>query len=256
MSKQLRSERYKLIMSIEKLMEGPLIFLGFVWLLLLLIELIWGFNKTLNFCSIAIWIIFIIDFIFKLVLAPDKINFFKKNWLSAISLIIPALRILRVFRIIRLLRGVRGIRLIRVVASINRSMKSLGATMRRRNFSYVFLLAVLVTFAGAAGLYAIEKPNPGFESYGMALWWSAMRIITAGSEHFPLTPEGRVLAFLMTLFGYVIFGYVTATLASFFIGRDAEEKNAPLANAKQMEEFKSEIALLTKSINELKTQKS
>ena len=52
-----------------------------------------------------------------------------------------------------------------------------------------------------------------------------MRVITAGSEYYPLTPEGRGLAFLIALFGYAIFGYVTATLATFFIGRDAEEKD-------------------------------
>jgi len=254
MKKQLTNERNKLLSSIERLMEGPMIFLGFVWLALLLVELLWGFNDTLKFFSVAIWIIFIIDFVIKFMLAPVKHIFLKKNWLSAVSLVIPALRIFRAIRFIRLLRGVRGIRLIRVVSSINRSMKSLAATMRRRNFAYVFLLAVLVTFAGAAGLYAIERSNPGFENYGAALWWSAMRIITAGSEYFPITPEGKVLAFLIALFGYVIFGYVMATLASFFIGRDAEEKNAPLASAKQIEEFKTEITSLTKSINELKNR--
>ena len=40
----------------------------------------------------------------------------------------------------------------------------------------------------------------------------------AGGEFAPTTPEGRGLAFLITLFGFAIFGYVTATLATFFIG--------------------------------------
>ncbi len=252
MKEQLINERKKLLTSIEKLLEGPMIFLGFVWLALLLIELIWGLNKPLEYASLIIWIIFIIDFLIKFILAPIKVDFFKKNWLTAISLIIPALRVFRIFRFVRLLRGLRGIRLVRIVSSLNRSMKSLGATMKRRAFGYVFMITLIVTFAGAAGMYALENPNPGFDSYGMALWWTAMRVITAGNEFNPSTPEGRTLAFLIAVFGYTIFGYVTATFATFFIGRDAEEKDAPVAGAKDVEELKREIRKLTASIDQLK----
>ncbi len=252
MTNNLAEERNDLLKSIEKLLEGPMIFLGFVWLILLIVELIWGLPPMLEYLSISIWIIFIIDFAIKLILAPEKKLFMKKNWLTVISLVVPALRLFRFFRFIQIIRGARGLRVFKVVASLNRSMKSLAATMSRRGFLYVVLLAVVVAVAGAAGMYGIEKGSPGFESYGMALWWTAMRIITAGSEYFPLTPEGRGLAFILALFGYAIFGYVTATLATFFIGRDAEEEDTPVAGAKDVAELKSEIVLLTKAINELK----
>lgn len=252
MAQQLDRERNKLLISIEKVLEGPMVFLGFVWLVLLIVELIWGLPKTLEYLSLTIWVIFIIDFLIKFFLAPHKLAFIKKNWLTAISLVIPALRIFRIFRVIRLLRGLRGIRLIKVVASLNRSMKSLAATMKRRGFGYVALLSVVVTFGGAAGMYAIEKGNQGFENYGMALWWTAMRVITAGSDFWPATPEGRGLAFILSLFGYAIFGYVTATLATFFIGRDAEEEQAPVAGAKDVNELKKMTASLTQTVNEMK----
>jgi len=229
-----------------------MVFLGFVWLILLVIEFIWGLPKILDYLSLTIWFIFIVDFIIKFVLAPAKIAYLKKNWLTAISLIIPALRVFRIFRVVRLLRGLRGLRLIRIVSSLNRSMKSLGATMTRRGFGYVSLLTVVVTFAGAAGMYGLERGHQGFENYGMALWWISMRIITAGSDFWPLTAEGRGLAFILSLFGYAIFGYVMATLATFFIGRDAEEKDAPVAGSNDIEELKKEIITLTKTINELK----
>lgn len=253
MKEQLIDERKKLLTSIEKLLEGPMIFLGFVWLVLLMIELVWGLNKPLEYTSLTIWVVFIIDFLIKFILAPGKVSFLKKNWLTAISLLIPALRVFRIFRFVRLLRGLRGIRLVRIVSSLNRSMNSLGATMKRRAVGYVLIITLIVTFAGAAGMYALENPNPGFDSYGMALWWTAMRVITAGNEFNPSTPEGRGLAFLIAVFGYSIFGYVTATFATFFIGRDAEEEDAPVAGAKDVEELKNTILLLTKKIDELKT---
>ncbi len=131
-------------------------------------------------------------------------------------------------------------------------MNSLGATMKRRGFGYVMAITIAVTFAGAAGMYALEKPNPGFDTYGMALWWTAMRVITAGNEFNPSTPEGRGLAFIIAIFGYTIFGYVTATFATFFIGRDAEEDDAPVAGSKDIEELKKTIQTLSKDIQELR----
>jgi voltage-gated potassium channel len=252
MKEELNNERKKLLVSIEKLLEGPMLFLAFVWLLLLVVELIRGLSKSLEYASLIIWVLFIIDFLLKFILAPKKGLYLKKNWLTAISLFIPALRVFRVFRFVRLLRGLRGIRIVRLVSSLNRSMKSLEATMKRRAFGYVLIVTILVTFAGAAGMYAFEKPNPGFDSYGMALWWTAMRVITAGNEFNPLTTEGRGLAFLIALFGYTILGYITATFATFFIGRDAEEKDAPVAGSNDIKELKSAIGDLTKSVNELK----
>jgi voltage-gated potassium channel len=246
---RLQSERHKLLRSVERLMEGPMIFLGFVWMALLVVELVWGLKPLLQKVSLVIWGLFIIDFFLKLILAPFKINYLKKSWLTAISLLIPAIR---VFRLLRILRALRGIRVIRVVSSLSRSMRSLGATMQRRGFGYVVSLTLVVTFGGAAGMFAAEKGAAGFENYGAALYWTAMRVITAGSEAWPLTSEGRLLAFILAVFGYAVFGYVTATLATFFIGRDAEEKDAPVAGAKDVAELKAMVQSLTHTINELK----
>ena len=252
MKSEIKNERNRLLSSVEQILEGPMIFLGFVWLILLVFELVWGINKTLEYISYVIWGIFIIDFLVKFSLAPEKLFFLKKNWFIVISLFIPALRVFRLFRFFRILRGVRGIRLVRIVSSFNRSMRSLGKTMQRRAFGYVMIITLIVIFAGAAGMYAFENPTPGFTSYGLALWWTAMRVITAGNEFNPITPEGRGLAFLIAVFGYTIFGYVTATFATYFIGRDAEEKDGPVAGSKEIEELKSEIIELRKIIENQK----
>ncbi|MGV3657100.1 MAG: ion transporter [Chitinophagaceae bacterium] len=173
-NRALNKERATLLRRLNHTLETPMIFLGFVWLVLLLIELTKGMTPVLEALSLTIWALFIVDFLIKFFLTPHKVPFLKNNWLTIISLAIPALRVLRVFRVARLLRGLRSIRLVKLVASINRSMRSLGATMRRRGVKYVFLLTMLVLFAGAAGMYALEKEVQGFESYWTALWWTAM----------------------------------------------------------------------------------
>jgi voltage-gated potassium channel len=99
-----------------------------------------------------------------------------------------------------------------------------------------------VTLVGAAGMYAFERGagEGGIRSYWSALWWTAMVMTTLGSEYWPRTGEGRLLCFLLALYAFSVFGYVTATLATFFIGRDAESAEGELA----VRELRNEIAAL------------
>ncbi|MFN7146641.1 MAG: ion channel, partial [Myxococcota bacterium] len=56
--------------------------------------------------------------------------------------------------------------------------------------------------------------------YATALWWTAMLLTTMGSETWPRTAEGRVLCLLLAVYGFAMFGYVTAALASLFVRAD------------------------------------
>jgi voltage-gated potassium channel len=249
----LERERYELLQRLEDWLETPMLVLAFVWLALLIVELIWGESLWFEIIGTTIWVIFLLDFAVELVLAPHRVAYLKRNWVTAISLLIPALRIFRIFRVFRLLRlarAGRGLRLIRVVSSLNRSMKALGASLSRRGFGYVIALTVLVTFAGAAGMYAFENESPGGpNSYGEALWWTAMIMTTMGSQYWPQTAEGRVLCVFLALYAFGVFGYVTATLATFFVGRDAENDEAELAGAKQLAALREEVSALREEIH-------
>jgi voltage-gated potassium channel len=111
---------------------------------------------------------------------------------------------------------------------------------------------VLVIFSGAAGMYAFENGTPGgLNSYGEALWWTAMVMTTMGSQYWPQTLEGRVLCVFLALYAFAVFGYVTATLATFFIGRDAENNEAELAGAKELAALRKELSALREEIRAL-----
>jgi voltage-gated potassium channel len=251
----LKRERYELLQRLEGWLETPMLVLAFVWLVLLVVELIRGESLLFHVLGAAIWVVFILDFAVKLILAPDKSDYFKANWLTAISLLVPALRIFRVFRALRLLRLARtgrSLRLVRVVSSLNRGMKALGGSLSRRGFGYVIALTLLVTFAGAAGIYAFENEAPGGpHSYGESLWWTAMIITTMGSQYWPQTVEGRVLCVVLALYAFGVFGYVTAALATFFVGRDADSSDAELAGAKQLAALRDEVVALRDEIRAL-----
>lgn len=231
--------------------------LGFIWLGLVILELINKSNRFLETLGVAIWIIFIFDFILKLIISTSKARFLRKNVLTIISLIIPAFRLLRIVRFIRLVRVSRGIRLVKMIGSFNRGMRSLSTTMKKRALGYVIILSVIVVFIGAAGLYAFEKEvNEGFKNYSSSLWWTAMLIMSMGTENWPVTPEARVLCFLIAIYGLAVFGYVTASLASFFIGKDAEEKASLPAKNIEFEELKKQITLLRNEIQKLNSSKN
>lgn len=253
----LEEERREILTQLEDWFEVPMLVLGFAWLILFIVEVIWGLSRFLQTVSTLIWAIFIVDFMTRFALAPHKLAYLKANWLTAISLAAPALRLLRIARLAQLLRATRvarGLRLLRVVSSLNRGMRALGATMQRRGFGYVVLLTLLVTVVGAAGMLAFEGDagsagiGPGINNYGDALWWTAMALTTMGSDYFPVSPEGRVLGFILALYAFAVFGYVTATLATFFVGRDAQHEEGGTAGTVNVEALRQEISLLREEI--------
>lgn len=246
-----KQERREVLQQLEDWLETPMLLLGFVWLMLLVIELIWGLNRLLEVVSNVIWIVFILDFAMRFSLTPNKLAYVRSHWLTAISLVLPALRVFRIVRVLRLVRASRGLRLVRVVSSLNRGMRALSGSMNRRGFGYVVVLTLVVTLVGAAGMYALESNLPdeqGLQDYGEALWWTAMLMTTLGSEYWPKTPEGRVLCFILALYAFAVFGYITATIATFFVGRDAENEEGELAGAKSIEALHAEIAALRADI--------
>lgn len=254
----LQNERYMLLRRVEDGLETPMLVLAFVWLALLVVELTWGDSRWFEILGTVIWAIFVLNFAFELVLAPDKAAYLKRNWLTGLSLVLPALRIfraVRVFRLLRLARAGRGLRLLRVVTSLNRSMGALGASLGRRGFGYVTALTLLVTFTGAAGMYAFENEAVGgLTSYPEALWWTAMIMTTMGSQYWPQSTEGRVLCVCLALYAFAVFGYVTATLATYFVGRDAANEDAELPGAVQLTALRREVSALREDIRALSQQ--
>lgn len=243
-------ERYHELRELDQWLEKPMIYLGLVWIVLLIIELTRGLSPLLTVLSTVIWVIFIIDFVVRIMLAPHKLRYLEHNWLTALSLVVPAVRVLRFTRLFRVAGFARGSSLVKVVGSLNRGMNALGGALGRRGFGYVAALTLLVTFAGAAGMYAFERdtPHTGITSYWAALWWTAMVMTTMGSDYFPHSAQGRVLCIILAVYAFAVFGYVTATLATFFVDRDARSDDSDIAGQKSIDALRQDIAELREEI--------
>ncbi len=254
---ELERERSQVVQQWDDWVEMPMLVLGFAWLGLLVVELVWGLNPLLEAIGTAIWIIFIIDFSIKLILTPHKLSYLKDNWLIALSLLIPALRTLRVVRVVQSFHAVRGFQLIRVMLRTSRGIRLFSASVQCRGFGYVVGLTTIVTVMGAAGIYVFERDLPngtGINDYATALWWTAMVMTTIGSDYFPKTVEGRILCVLLALYAVSVVGYVTATVATFFIDQDVE--NNKFSGEQSIQALQIEIKALRSDIQVLVQAKS
>lgn len=243
---RLNEERIDLLSQINEIFDFPLLILSIIWLVLIVIDFVYGLSPTMQTASIVIWGIFIVDFFIELYIAPKKKVYLKGNWLVALSLFLPALRILRIFRGFRLFKlssFIRSFNLARILSSFNRSIRTVRKAVKQRGLEYVLLLTVLVTFIGAAGMYNFERP--GLSSYWDAFWWTAMIMTTIGSDYWPRTVEGRILTFLLSVYAFAIFGYITAALASLLVGKEKE------ASSKEILELRKEVQRLSSKIREL-----
>jgi len=71
-----------------------------------------------------------------------------------------------------------------------------------------------------------------------------MMMTTMGSEFWPQTGEGRVLCFVLAVYAFAVFGYTTAAIATFFVGRDADSSRGELAGTTYSRAMRDELQLL------------
>lgn len=240
-------ERWGVLRDLEEWLQTPMMILSFAWLALVIVELVWGTTRMLEVFGTAIWITFIVEFALRFALAPRKGSFLRRNWLTVIALVVPAVRLLRGFRVLKVARAARGLRLVRIVGTANRGMNALRASLSRRGLGYVIGLTALVALLGAGGMLAFEPSSEvegGFAGYADALWWTGMLLTTMGSEYWPQSLEGRILCFLLSLYGFTVFGYITASFASFFVERDAASPETETASSADLAALRAEIAAL------------
>ena len=161
-------QRWKTLRQLDQWLHTPMLLLSVLWVVIVLVELTTGGNTLLATIGTIIWLVFVAEFALRLTLAPKKLPFLKRNWLTAIALLAPALRLFAIFRFLRAASALRGFRLVRIVGTANRSMNALRRTLERRKFGYVAGLTLLVIGLGAAGMLNFEPAKEvqgGFHSY-------------------------------------------------------------------------------------------
>ncbi|HUG16164.1 MAG TPA: ion transporter [Thermomicrobiales bacterium] len=248
-----QAARFELLGHIQALLEPLMIALGIAFLAFLFVDLgglVVGTPHAvlLSRTMFVIWAIFLADFLLRFIVAPEKLLFLRGNWLTVLSLAIP---FLRPFRALRAIRAIRSLNLVRLLGGVNRGMRIARRVSQGHQFAYVGGLTVLVVLTGAVGVWFFDRGHPAatIDGFGSALWWSSTLITTINNEQYPVTLEARILAVLMRVYAVSVFGFITATIASYLVEQRMQPSDnrfdAPDAGRdRQLEALRLEIHAL------------
>jgi voltage-gated potassium channel len=147
------------------------------------------------------------------------------------------------------------IRLARVARLV---MATRGARRLFERLGVVTLVAVGVVLLGGAVAYRAEHAtNPGFKTFGDALWWAVVTLTTVGyGDIVPKTTTGRVDGVMIMVAGIAMLGLLAGSLASFFgIGARAPvaPSTSPLDDGvtHQLAELRVQVARLADEVARL-----
>jgi len=230
-----RPTREELRERLDRYTDVPLAVASLALLLLALIELggeleePWrGWLAALGW---ALWALFFAEFAAKFVLAPDKRRYLRRNWLDALTVLVPFLKFLRLARV---LRATRALPVFRLLVFGGRGSSSALSILKRRRLGQLGIISALVVLIGAALIFILEAGARGsqIDGFGDALWWAATTTTTVGSSVEPVTAWGRVLAFSLMLYAVGIFTYFIASISSVLVGMDSREPDARAPGAR------------------------
>ena len=146
-------------------------------------------------------------------------------------------------------------RLIRVL------LVSKGARRLLERVGSIALVALGVVLIGAYIAYRAEHPtNPGFATFGDALWWGLVTLTTVGyGDIVPHTTVGRWAGAFIMVTGIGVLGLLSGSLASFF--RPSDDATASTADAPgdappadPMGALVEQIAALREQVTDLTTR--
>jgi voltage-gated potassium channel len=219
------SDRY------TRLSEAPMAVLAFLMIPVLLIPLIHPVHGTvaaaMDATDYLIWAVFGADYAIRLYLAPQRWAFVRSHPVDLAVVALPFLRPLRALRGLRSLGGVRLLQTSRLGAFLISGVDHVRAILSRHSLQYVLIIVVVIMLAAAGLEVAFEAHAHGgtIHNYGDALWWAAVTVTSVGyGDTYPVTTAGRAVAVVLMVTGIALFGVVTASIAAYFVERDADRR--------------------------------
>lgn len=177
-------------------------------------------SRFLDSFEIACVIIFSVEYLIRLVSAPNRLKYaFSFIGLIDLLAVLPFYfygvidwRTLRAFRMLRLIRGLRLVR-------FNKAMDrfALAARMVREEIILFLLVAFIVLYLTSAGIYYFEnEAQPeAFASIFHSFWWAIVTLTTVGyGDIYPITVGGKVFTFFVLIVGVGVITIPAGLVAS------------------------------------------
>jgi voltage-gated potassium channel len=193
-----------------------------------------GAGKAVDVALLAIYCIFVADYVMRLYLADPRGRWFLTHLWELPVILLPFFRPLR---------------LLSLAVVVTTLQQAIGQTIRGRVIVYTAFGAVTVVYAAALAILDVEgnHPDSKIKTLGDALWWATTTVTTVGyGDLYPVTGPGRLVGVALMIGGITLLGLVTATLASWIVERVAmEDAASEVARRAHIEELEEQIRRLT-----------
>lgn len=169
--------------------------------------------RVLTLAGWLLWGVFVAEFVARLVVAPDRRRFLRRNWWQIVFLALPMLRVLRLVRAFRVLRAGR------MLSSAVRSSRSTRRILTGR-VGWLAVVSAITVLAASQLLYEFGT----YDRYGDALHAAALGAI--GGE--PLGRDGgfeKVMDVVLVAYSVVVFATLAGSLGAYFLDRRDPERS-------------------------------
>jgi len=166
-----------------------------------------------------LWVVFTFEFLIKLFLEKNKVEYLKTNWLDVLVVLTPAFRTFKVFHFVRFPVLLLSDRILQALSTLG------------MNFLYYLIFVSVVVLVGAdlTLFFEQQSENANIHTFGDAIWWTISSLTTAGGgDSYPVTAGGQTVAVVLMTIGFAVFSILIASLVSFFMkeySRTAKDDN-------------------------------
>ncbi|GEM_PF-1303825 len=236
--------RYDLFLFIVSLLYVGLVF----------VELLPGEHVGWAYTGIdaVFWAVFLVDYVWRVfVLAPDR-RAYARRPLCLLDLLIvltgPVLFMLTsglvAFNLVERVLA-QMVRFLRLGVQAARFVGSSRRVFVLEAYRWVIPAAALLTCFLSIWIWRFEATHSGtnIHSWSDALWYSMSTLMTVGyGDLVPVTLQGRIAGIMLMIVGISLFGWLTASLASFLMQRREEPEERDLFKA--LERVTSRLAAI------------
>lgn len=180
-------------------------------------------GKVYYFIDLSIYIIFFIDYSYRLIISNSKKEFVKNNIVDLIAIIpfssaFKLLRISKMFRITKLSKIFKVLKLSKSFALIIRAYNRTKKFLKTNGLIYTLIFTITTLIISSFFISYLERMR-----FIDALWWSFVTASTVGyGDISPQTGLGRLIASVLMLIGIGTIGMITGTIATYFTNVEKE----------------------------------
>lgn len=203
------TERERLAQNLYDRLHPAMSVLGVLFLVLVLAQAPAREGTSLQRGLLAatwlLWLVFVAEYVLRLVIAADTIAFLRRTWWQVALLVVPVLMLFRALLILRVARPTR------VALAALRGGRSARAQLTGRA-GWLGVVTAIVIFASADVLYSAADLRP----YGMALHAAALGAIT-GEPTTSGTGVGQILDVVLAVYAVAFFATLAGIVGAFFV---------------------------------------